>query len=169
VNAFFLGGGGGEGSRSRCYGRTAALRLIVQPCDQDDSFFSYFRVMEHRWNETDRGKPKYSRKNLSQCHFVRHKSHMDLPGIETVPPRWEAGDWAMARSKCTLGMILRGVSLTHDNDTVFRKLDNALDCAGLTVIAVVHLSYIRALGYVLFFIIFSRRDSPQWARGSSLS
>jgi hypothetical protein len=23
--------------------------------------------MEHQWNETDRGKPKYSGKNLSQC------------------------------------------------------------------------------------------------------
>jgi hypothetical protein len=26
----------GEGPRSRWYGRTAALRLIVQPCDEDD-------------------------------------------------------------------------------------------------------------------------------------
>jgi hypothetical protein len=25
----------GEGPRSRCYGRTAALRLIVQPCDEN--------------------------------------------------------------------------------------------------------------------------------------
>jgi hypothetical protein len=25
-----------EGPRSRCYGRTAALRFIVQPCDEDD-------------------------------------------------------------------------------------------------------------------------------------
>jgi hypothetical protein len=33
-------------------------------------FFSFFRVTEHRWNETDRGKPTYSGKNLSQCHFV---------------------------------------------------------------------------------------------------
>jgi hypothetical protein len=29
----------GEGPRSRGYGRTAALRLIVQPCDEDDQFF----------------------------------------------------------------------------------------------------------------------------------
>jgi hypothetical protein len=36
-----------------------------------------FFVLEHRWNEIDRGKPKYSEKNLSQCHFVHHKSHMD--------------------------------------------------------------------------------------------
>jgi hypothetical protein len=36
-----------------------ALRLIVQPCDEDDMFFPYYRVMEHRWNKTDRGKPKY--------------------------------------------------------------------------------------------------------------
>jgi hypothetical protein len=29
--------------------------------------------MEHRWNEIDR-EQKYSEKNLSQCHFVHHKS-----------------------------------------------------------------------------------------------
>jgi hypothetical protein len=33
LHTFF---GGGEGPRSRSYGRTAALRLIVQPCDEDD-------------------------------------------------------------------------------------------------------------------------------------
>jgi hypothetical protein len=71
----------GEVPRSRSYRRTAALRLIVQPCDKedekDDQFFSFFQVMEHRWKEIDRGKPKYLGKNLSWCRFVRHKSHMD--------------------------------------------------------------------------------------------
>jgi hypothetical protein len=32
----------GEGPRSRCYGRTSALRLIVQPCDEDDYSFFLF-------------------------------------------------------------------------------------------------------------------------------
>jgi hypothetical protein len=29
------------------------------------------------WNDTDRGKPKNSERNLSQYHFFHHKSHMD--------------------------------------------------------------------------------------------
>jgi hypothetical protein len=32
---------------------------------------------ERRWNDTDRGKPKNSEKNLSQRHFVHRKFHMD--------------------------------------------------------------------------------------------
>jgi hypothetical protein len=31
-----------EGPRSRRYGRTAAMRLIVQPCDEDDDDDYYF-------------------------------------------------------------------------------------------------------------------------------
>jgi hypothetical protein len=69
---------------------------MCNPCDEDEEkddqffffffFFLLFEAMEHRWNEIDKGKPKYSRKNLSQCHFVHHKSHMDWPRIEPGPP-----------------------------------------------------------------------------------
>jgi hypothetical protein len=44
---------------------------------KDDQFLSFFQVMDHRWNEINREKPKYSGKSLSQDHFVHHKSHMD--------------------------------------------------------------------------------------------
>jgi hypothetical protein len=33
---------------------------------------------ERRWNDIGRGKPKNSEKNLSQCHCVHHKSHIDF-------------------------------------------------------------------------------------------
>jgi hypothetical protein len=38
LNVFFLSG---EGPRSRRYGRTAALRLLVQPYDEDEDDY-YF-------------------------------------------------------------------------------------------------------------------------------
>jgi hypothetical protein len=55
--------------------------LLCNPCyedeEKDDQFFSFFHEMKYRWNEMYRGKPKYSGINLSQCHLVHHKSHMD--------------------------------------------------------------------------------------------
>jgi hypothetical protein len=48
--------------------------------------------MEQLWNKIDSGKPTYSGKNLSQCHVVHQKSHMDWPGIENGSPQPEAGN-----------------------------------------------------------------------------
>lgn len=44
-----------------------------------------------RWrNDTDGQNLQYSHKNLSQCHFIHHKLHMHLPGIESKLPMCEA-------------------------------------------------------------------------------
>jgi hypothetical protein len=43
--------------------------------------------MEPRRNSTERGKPKNSEKELSQCDFAHHKSYMDWPGREPKPSR----------------------------------------------------------------------------------
>jgi hypothetical protein len=56
-----------RGPRSWCYGRTAALWLIVQPCDEDEDedeqfFYQVVQVMEHQCTEIDRGKPTTRRK-----------------------------------------------------------------------------------------------------------
>ena len=45
--------------------------------------------MEHRWNNSNKQKPKYTEKNLSQCHFFSHKYNMDWPllkdRVEQIP------------------------------------------------------------------------------------
>jgi hypothetical protein len=33
--------------------------------------------MEHWWNDADKEKLKYWEKDLSQCHFAHHKSHIN--------------------------------------------------------------------------------------------
>jgi hypothetical protein len=57
---------------------------IVHP--SDDTWVN----IEQRWKDIDRGKPKDSEKNLSQCHAVHHKSHMGWlgwkPGLRCEKP-----------------------------------------------------------------------------------
>jgi hypothetical protein len=49
--------------------------------------------MKQWLNLGHREKPKFSEKNLSQCHFWGHKSHMDWSGIEPGSPWRETGNY----------------------------------------------------------------------------
>jgi hypothetical protein len=80
LKLFFLHG---EGPRSRCYGRTSALRYFLQPYDEDEDeqfFYQVLQVMEYQWNETDKGKPTTGRKTCpSVTLFTTNPTWID-PG-----------------------------------------------------------------------------------------
>jgi hypothetical protein len=67
----------------------------VQLHDDDDDYYYYyiviFLVMENRWNEIDRGRQKYSGKTCPSATLSTTNPTRTDPGIETGPPRWEAG------------------------------------------------------------------------------
>jgi hypothetical protein len=71
--------------------RTTALRLFVQPCDEVEQFFYQFlQLMEHQWNEIDRGKLTTRRKTCPVPLCPPQISHgLDLgpnPGLRGERP-----------------------------------------------------------------------------------
>jgi hypothetical protein len=48
--------------------------------------------MMHWWNDIDRENSRYLEINLSHCHFLHQKTHVDWPENELGPPQREAMD-----------------------------------------------------------------------------
>jgi hypothetical protein len=55
-------------------------------------FYQVLQVMEHRWNEINRGKPTTRRKTCPSATLSTTNLTWTWPGIEPGPPWWEAGD-----------------------------------------------------------------------------
>jgi hypothetical protein len=51
--------------------------LALSVCPSGMSCIKMKISMEHWWNDTEEGKPKYSNKHLSQYHSLHQKSNMD--------------------------------------------------------------------------------------------
>jgi hypothetical protein len=101
--------------------------------------------MEHWKNNTDIIKQKYSERNLSQCHCVRHKPHIDWPGIEPWTQQW--GDylrepWShpdFLRMICALGFaLLRAVRFTASAAQSIYWLVSGYTCKRLSLIQNFH-------------------------------
>jgi hypothetical protein len=97
--------------------------LLCNPVMKMISFFLFFRLMEHRWNEIDRGKPKY----LGEKPVPMPLCPPQIPhGLTRYRTRASAvrtrrlTAWAMARpkavrfSKMFLSIKLHGVTLKKD-------------------------------------------------------
>jgi len=66
--------------------------------------------MEPSLSNARRGKPKYAgekKKNLSQGHFVYHKSHMPRLGANPGPQ----GEWGATESQCHITALKNFVSV----------------------------------------------------------
>jgi hypothetical protein len=49
-------------------------------------------MMENLVEKRLAGEAEVLGENLSQRHFVQHKSHLTRPGLEPGPPEWETSD-----------------------------------------------------------------------------
>jgi len=65
---------------------------------QTGTFMFYYMTLPNaksihrRCYDTERGKPQYSQKNLSWCHFFHHKSRINDTGIQPGPPLLDTGE-----------------------------------------------------------------------------
>jgi hypothetical protein len=76
-------------------------------------FFSFLHVMEHRWNETDRGKQKYSGKTLSQATLSTTNPTRDRTRVTKVGDRLTV--WATAQHI----HVLKSITVTKSIFTTF--------------------------------------------------
>jgi hypothetical protein len=71
------------------YSKSNKLHQLLRLYNVGDKWVKFGRgaLLEWYWL----GKSQIPEKDLSQYHYVYHKPHVEWPGIELLPPRYEAG------------------------------------------------------------------------------
>jgi hypothetical protein len=98
----------------RVYGQVSCASSIRVPWYYNLVRAYSVPVPYHKWVRSTGGtligrtKPKFSKKNISQCHFVHHKSHMDYRWNESQRRQiWQLTTWALAQPVCVEHSAIR--------------------------------------------------------------
>jgi hypothetical protein len=106
-----------EGPRSRCYGRTAALRPLVQPLWWRWAvFYQVSQLMEHQWNEIDRGKPTTRRKTCPSATLSTTNLTWTDPGFFFPVPFFSFDPFCTFKSFCPSRSILLSLYNKHNTN-----------------------------------------------------
>jgi len=99
-----------------------------------------------------RGKLKYLEKNVSWCHFVYHKSHVDWPGPER-------GQWLTAwdMAKPTTGLNMPTMMGLRDSGILLIRMDTVLYLQTCITLQAISVSSSSTSSLVYFWIHF-----PVW-------
>jgi hypothetical protein len=84
--------------------------------------------IKHWLSYMDTGKPKFSEKNLFQCHLVHHKYHMLWPGIKHGP---HSDRWATIRLSYDVASCLETSECNSWWDERTLSSEDALCCTKL--------------------------------------
>jgi hypothetical protein len=111
-----------------------------------------YECWEPRWNDTDRGKPKNLKKELSQCHFVQHLSHISRRRFKLCTSRVLIQSSGYANQ--LHGMNERELSVKGEPWSLL----SACSCISLSFLfhllwygAYEHLERCREVGFIFFF------------------
>lgn len=73
------------------------LSFLIVFLNESVNFWDCIRIEHGSVMLTMENRSARRKKNSSQCHTVRHKSHMVCPGIQSAPLRCEVGSHNLSR------------------------------------------------------------------------